>query len=74
MARVPGSWLVFGLLLGMSSVWANPVLVAAEDDWAPYCALDKESGQPQGLAPALVKAMSQLRVAWGAPAPHANTL
>ena len=57
MARVHGSWLAFGLLLGMSSVWANPVLVAAEDDWAPYCALDKESGQPQGLAPALVKAV-----------------
>ena len=57
MARVHGRWLAFGLLLGMSSVWANPVLVAAEDDWAPYCALDKESGQPQGLAPALVKAV-----------------
>ncbi|EQB2604233.1 substrate-binding periplasmic protein [Aeromonas salmonicida] len=57
MARVHGRWLAFGLLLGMSSVWANPVLVAAEDDWAPYCALNKESGQPQGLAPALVKAV-----------------
>lgn len=49
-------WLVICLLLMVGSARAESVLIAAEDDWAPYCVLDKESGQPRGLAPELVKA------------------
>ncbi|MFU1553279.1 substrate-binding periplasmic protein [Aeromonas sp. A04] len=57
MARVHNGWLAVALSLGISSAWAAPVLIAAEDDWAPYCALNKETGQPEGLAPDLVKAI-----------------
>ena len=50
-------WLVCLVLLATSPLGATPLVIGAEDDWAPYCALDKDSGQPQGLAPALVKAV-----------------
>ncbi len=36
---------------------AAPLIIGAEDDWAPYCERDKEDGQPRGLAPELVKAV-----------------
>lgn len=45
------------LLVAASPLAAEPLVIGAEDDWAPYCALDKQSGQPIGLAPELVKAV-----------------
>lgn len=45
------------LLVAASPLAAEPLVIGAEDDWAPYCALDKQSGQPLGLAPELVKAV-----------------
>ena len=50
-------WLVCLVLLATSSLGAAPLIIGAEDDWAPYCERDKEDGQPRGLAPELVKAV-----------------
>ncbi|WDO01193.1 transporter substrate-binding domain-containing protein [Aeromonas allosaccharophila] len=57
MAAYWKKWLVFTLCLMTSSTTAEPLLIGAEDDWAPYCERDKEDGQPRGLAPELVKAV-----------------
>lgn len=50
-------WLVCLLVLAMSPLGAAPLVIGAEDDWAPYCAIDKASGEPRGLAPEVVKAV-----------------
>ena len=50
-------WLVCLVLLATSSLGAAPLIIGAEDDWAPYCERGKEDGQPRGLAPELVKAV-----------------
>lgn len=50
-------WLVCLMLLATSPLAAAPLIIGAEDDWAPYCERDKTSGQPRGLAPELVKAV-----------------
>lgn len=47
------------MLLATSPLGATPLVIGAEDDWAPYCERDKdnEDDQPHGLAPELVKAV-----------------
>jgi len=50
-------WLVSVLLLVTTPLTAAPLVIGAEDDWAPYCVRDKESGQPKGLAPDMVTAI-----------------
>ena len=50
-------WLVCLVLLATSPLGAAPLIIGAEDDWAPYCERGKEDGQPRGLAPELVKAV-----------------
>ncbi|MBF3238421.1 transporter substrate-binding domain-containing protein [Aeromonas veronii] len=52
-------WLVCLMLLATSPLGATPLVIGAEDDWAPYCERDKdnEDDQPHGLAPELVKAV-----------------
>ncbi|MGL5706663.1 MAG: substrate-binding periplasmic protein [Aeromonas sp.] len=50
-------WLVCLVLLATSPLGAAPLVIGAEDDWAPYSVLNRETGQPQGLAPELVKAV-----------------
>ncbi|MGY3862033.1 substrate-binding periplasmic protein [Aeromonas lacus] len=52
-----GKWLAGGLWLAASHTGAAPLLIGAEDDWAPYSVLNRETGQPQGLAPELVRAV-----------------
>ncbi|PJG58416.1 substrate-binding periplasmic protein [Aeromonas cavernicola] len=49
--------LVCSGLIGTASAWAAPLMIAAEDDWAPYCERNRQTGQPQGLAPDIVKAI-----------------
>lgn len=51
------NWLVCFTLIAVSPLVAAPLVIGAEDDWAPYCASDKESGQSHGLAPELVRAI-----------------
>lgn len=59
-------------LLGLSAchhahAQAERVLIAVEDDWAPYAWLDKDSGVVRGLAPQIVResfATQQVEVAF----------
>jgi len=55
MAAYWKKWLVCTLWLVASGATAEPLLIGAEDDWAPYCERNKEGGQPRGLVPELVK-------------------
>ncbi|PKG40941.1 substrate-binding periplasmic protein [Psychromonas sp. Urea-02u-13] len=51
------SWLLLTCSMVSSETWSESLIIAAEDDWAPYSEKDKISAEPVGLAPKLVNAV-----------------
>lgn len=48
-------WLAVLLICMAAPACAERILIAAEDDWAPYSALRSDSPEPEGFTPALVR-------------------
>lgn len=53
--RIQGYLLVIVLSMLLGQAHAERILIAAEDDWAPYSAKQTGSAEPTGFTPALVR-------------------